>query len=65
MDLHLPEPNPYMAQDFTLKCNSNPDVEASQYGPRLLEESAGNRLWFRQDTEYKLPKSFVSFNLVR
>ncbi|KAM7541264.1 hypothetical protein Aperf_G00000021084 [Anoplocephala perfoliata] len=62
--LRLPPKNPFMPSDFSLKCESNPDPEDLVSAPRVLEENAGTLLWFKQDSIFKLPKSFVNFNLI-
>ncbi|VDD81631.1 unnamed protein product [Mesocestoides corti] len=63
-DLHLPPRNPYMPSNFDLKCHLDPDPEDVPSGPRIVLQNSGTRLWFKQDSEYKLPKTFVSFNLI-
>ncbi|VDL58087.1 unnamed protein product [Hymenolepis diminuta] len=63
--LHLPPRNPYMPTDFSLKCKLNPDQEDSALGPRVIQETPGSLLWFKQDSNFKLPKSFICFNLIR
>ncbi|KAM3177861.1 hypothetical protein ACTXT7_003698 [Hymenolepis weldensis] len=62
--LHLPPKNPYMPTDFSLKCELNPDREGSASGPRVIQETPGSLLWFKQDSKFKLPNSFVYFNLI-
>ncbi|KAL5111762.1 Insulin-degrading enzyme [Taenia crassiceps] len=63
-ELHLPSRNPYMPTEFGLRCESSPDPEDMPSGPRILLDSAGTRLWFKQDNEFKLPKCYVNFNLI-
>ncbi|KAL5964343.1 Insulin-degrading enzyme [Taenia solium] len=53
-----------MPTEFGLKCESFPDLEDMSSGPRILLDSAGTRLWFKQDKEFKLPKCHINFNLI-
>ncbi|VDN99964.1 unnamed protein product [Rodentolepis nana] len=62
--LHLPPKNLYIPTDFSLKCELNPDHEDCTLGPRVIEEAPGSLLWFKQDSNFKLPKSFICFNLI-
>nr|CDS30270.2 insulin degrading enzyme [Hymenolepis microstoma] len=62
--LHLPPKNLYMPTEFSLKCELNPDHEDSTLGPRVIEEAPGSLLWFKQDSKFKLPKSYICFNLI-
>lgn len=50
--LHLPEKNEYIATKFDQK----PREEVKSEHPRLISESGWNRVWFKQDDEYIMPK---------
>ena len=50
--LHLPGPNEFIAEDLSLA--TLPDDAAAI--PVLLEETDRQRIWFMQDTEFRLPK---------
>ncbi|VDM19936.1 unnamed protein product [Hydatigera taeniaeformis] len=63
-ELHLPSRNPYMPNDFGLRCESSPDLQDVPSGPRILLNNPGTRLWFKQDNEFRLPKCNVNFNLI-
>ncbi|CAH8476306.1 unnamed protein product [Schistosoma turkestanicum] len=60
-ELKFPEPNPFIATEFDLiqnKCPTNADM------PELLIETEMSRIWYFQDTEFNLPKGFITFHIV-
>uniref|UniRef100_A0A2R5LLC9 Putative secreted/periplasmic zn-dependent peptidase n=1 Tax=Ornithodoros turicata TaxID=34597 RepID=A0A2R5LLC9_9ACAR len=61
-DLHfdLPQPNKYIATDFTLKS----DVQYQTQFPIKLHEDEHYRLWFKQDNKFNVPKACVYFHLI-
>ncbi|CAJ0579250.1 unnamed protein product, partial [Mesorhabditis spiculigera] len=50
--LRMPEPNPYIATDFSLK-ERDPKNEP---GPRLIRDDHWMRVWYKQDDEFLFPK---------
>ncbi|NND68535.1 MAG: peptidase M16 [Halioglobus sp.] len=53
--LHLPGPNEFIADDLSL-------VELEQDAPAvpvLAHESVGQKIWYRQDDEFRLPKGVI------
>ncbi|VDP55275.1 unnamed protein product [Schistosoma margrebowiei] len=60
-ELRFPEPNSFIATEFDLvrnKCPTNVEM------PELLVETEMSRIWYFQDTEFNLPKGFVTFHIV-
>ncbi|CAI2726115.1 unnamed protein product [Schistosoma spindalis] len=60
-ELRFPEPNPFIATEFDLvknKCPTNVEM------PELLIETEMSRIWYFQDTEFNLPKGFITFHIV-
>ena len=49
--LTLPSPNPFIAEDFSLK-----SVSKTPDAPELLQQSEGYELWYRQDSTYRAPR---------
>lgn len=54
----LPEPNPFIAQDFTILCNK--DTILPKYPTKILENDLCE-LWFRQDNKFLLPTACYNF----
>ena len=50
--LHLPEANPFVANQLALKSMS----QASKV-PMVISDKPGFKLWHKQDTEFKVPKA--------
>ncbi|VDP61224.1 unnamed protein product [Schistosoma mattheei] len=60
-ELRFPEPNSFIATEFDLVQNKCPmNVEM----PELLIETEMSRIWYFQDTEFNLPKGFITFHIV-
>lgn len=59
LGLHLPEPNPFIADDVSLfpVAADNPAV------PRLLVDETRKRFWYRQAADFRVPKGamYLSF----
>lgn len=56
--LALPEPNPFIPEDLTVKRPRRPtDVPAQLHDSRLVE------LWHRQDTEFRQPRATFYFSV--
>jgi len=55
--LHLPEPNPFVPTDFEL-CTRDKLSEEKNH-PLVLRDTPLSRLWYKQDTEYLLPKAYL------
>ncbi|KAK4469616.1 hypothetical protein MN116_007150, partial [Schistosoma mekongi] len=61
LNLSFPDPNPFIATEFDLvenKCPTNLEM------PELLIETDMSRIWYLQDTEFNLPKGFLTFHVV-
>ncbi|XP_014681829.1 PREDICTED: nardilysin-like [Priapulus caudatus] len=58
-ELHLPAPNRFMAKDFTIK---DPDCPLSEE-PVMITDSPCNRLWYKKDTKFNVPKGYTKFRL--
>jgi len=56
-NLHLPEPNPFIAKDFEL-CARDQGQEEVRH-PTVIKDTALMRLWFKQDAEFLLPKACI------
>lgn len=56
----LPQPNKYIATDFTLKS----DIQHQTQYPVKLHEDEHYRLWFKQDNKFNVPKGCVYFHLM-
>ena len=58
-ELAFPSPNPYIATDFNLiNCDDSPNVRC------LATKYPSLRLWFKEDTKFKLPKAFIRMHLI-
>lgn len=58
-DLHLRQPNPYIAEDTRLKTVA----ESIAKRPQQIVKSPGTATWHQQDTEYKTPKTDLFIGL--
>jgi secreted Zn-dependent insulinase-like peptidase len=56
-DLKIPEPNPFLTENFDIKSPGAPTA------PVLLLEKNGLNLWYQQDTEFRTPKADFYFSL--
>lgn len=57
---NLPQPNKYIATDFSLKT----DADHQSQLPIKLHENEYCRLWFKQDDKFHVPKACVYFHLI-
>jgi insulysin len=62
-ELHLPAPNPFIAEDVELLAVA--DDNPAQ--PQLALDETRKRIWYRQDAEFRVPKGslYVSFRSPR
>jgi insulysin len=58
-ELHLPEPNLFIPDDFTFF----EAEDAEQTVPKLVRDGEISKVWFMQDTLYKLPKAVVNLQI--
>ncbi|KAK6061106.1 hypothetical protein COOONC_01228 [Cooperia oncophora] len=58
--LHLPLKNDYIATKFDLK----PRETTKWEHPRVIQDDAWCRIWFKQDDEYDLPKAVTRVALI-
>ncbi|KAK6061154.1 hypothetical protein COOONC_01181 [Cooperia oncophora] len=58
--LHLPLKNDYIATKFDLK----PRETTKREHPRVIQDDAWCRIWFKQDDEYDLPKAVTRVALI-
>ncbi|MCW8885965.1 MAG: insulinase family protein, partial [Motiliproteus sp.] len=56
-ELKIPAPNPFLAEDFSLREAIDTPV------PAVIKSAPGYKLWFKQDQQFKTPKAdfFVTF----
>ena len=59
-ELHLPEPNVFIAEDTSLK----PVPESNPKYPRKITDSPLGEMFHRMDTTFKQPRAHVYFHLV-
>ena len=57
--LHLPQPNPFIPSDFEFLSIEN----WKQTYPKIIRDSSLARVWFKQDTEFRKPKSIMTIEL--
>lgn len=57
-NLHFPMPNPFIPTDFDL-CASESEVKLY---PVILHDTPIMRVWYKQDTEFKKPKTIMNFD---
>lgn len=57
-ELHMPEPNPYIADDFTIFYDGNQEVP--KYPVKLMDTDVCE-LWYRQDDKFLLPDACLYF----
>lgn len=60
-DFTLPEPNPFIPDDFTIFCNDGNIVP--KYPIKILENDLCE-LWFRQDDKFLLPTACYNFHFM-
>ncbi|KAI8426703.1 hypothetical protein MSG28_014409 [Choristoneura fumiferana] len=60
--LHLPPLNEFIPARLELEKGLDPTCEA--VAPAIVKDTPLMRLWFKQDNEFKLPKAFLTFDLV-
>ena len=65
LELHLPGANPFIPDDFSIKCSSVGSaclqVPRSQVAPQVITSRPGLRLHFLQDSAFRRPKAFAFF----
>ncbi|KAL7753560.1 metalloprotease [Sorochytrium milnesiophthora] len=54
--LHLPKPNPFIPENLDA---AKPNPEKVNGTPKMVHDADGMRLWYRQDQQFGVPKSFV------
>ncbi|XP_038056169.1 nardilysin-like [Patiria miniata] len=59
-ELHLPEPNKFIATNFDLK---SPDVPDSDY-PVCILDCEQSKLWYKRDTKFNSPRGYLIFHLI-
>jgi secreted Zn-dependent insulinase-like peptidase len=59
-EIHLPQPNPFIASDFSLL--DDPDDNNAE-PPALLLDEAGLRLWYKPVDQFKSPRGSVFFSV--
>ncbi|XP_022087201.1 nardilysin-like [Acanthaster planci] len=59
-ELHIPEPNIFIATNFDLK---TPDVPDSDY-PECILDGEQSKLWYKRDTKFNTPRGYIIFHLV-
>jgi insulysin len=57
--LHLPEPNVFIPTDFEFL----PIENWKQIYPKIIRDTSLVRVWFKQDTEFRKPKSIMTVEL--
>jgi insulysin len=58
-NLHLPQPNVFIPSDFEFL----PIEDWKQTYPKIIRDSSLVRVWFKQDTEFRKPKSIMTIEL--
>ncbi|KAL7014553.1 hypothetical protein ACKWTF_016003 [Chironomus riparius] len=58
-ELHLPEPNLFIPSDFEFV----PIENWKQTFPKIIKDSSLIRVWFKQDTEFRKPKTMFTIEL--
>ncbi|CAL1531836.1 unnamed protein product [Lymnaea stagnalis] len=58
-ELQLPDPNPYIATDFSLV-----KFKKSTKYPVVVMSQAGIRMWFKKDNKYHMPTSYIYFHFI-
>ncbi|EFJ11426.1 hypothetical protein SELMODRAFT_447027 [Selaginella moellendorffii] len=56
--LHLPDPNPFIPTDFSLK-----EANLKMQYPYVLRNSSLSKLWYKPDTKFQTPKACVMIHL--
>ncbi|XP_034475038.1 nardilysin [Drosophila innubila] len=62
-DLFLPEPNRFVAHDFTIFWHQQGKPEIPEAPKKLLQNDICE-LWFRADDKYELPEAFMTFYFI-
>lgn len=57
--LHLPQPNPFIPTDFEFLSIEN----WKQTYPKIIRDSSLSRVWFKQDMEFRKPKTIMTIEL--
>ncbi|XP_045505756.1 insulin-degrading enzyme [Colias croceus] len=60
--LHLPPPNEFIPSRLELETEPDPTAEA--VAPIIIRDTPLMRAWFKRDNEFKLPKAFITLDLV-
>ena len=60
-ELFLPAKNPYIVPDPKVLVSDDLTIKPTQ--PKLLEQSSGYSLWFKQDSTFKVPKGYIYINI--
>ncbi|XP_068625858.1 insulin-degrading enzyme [Battus philenor] len=61
-ELHLPHPNEFLPSRLQLETSPDPTTDA--VAPTILKDTPLMRLWFKRDNEFRLPKAFITFDMV-
>lgn len=56
----LPEPNPFIADDFSILLENQVEIELPKYPTKILDNDLCE-LWFRQDDKFRLPTACYNF----
>ena len=61
---HLPSPNAFIPDDFSLRSTSVPVSEKEELGPLVVQDDEWSRVWHKLDRQYGLPKTvaFLHFS---
>lgn len=60
-DLRLPDKNAFVPSDLNLIKHKSMDILPKH--PRVLQATDLHRLWYKEDTKFKLPKAHINFEL--
>ncbi|XP_059179179.1 nardilysin-like [Physella acuta] len=58
-ELKLPDPNPYIATDFSLI-----KVKKSSKYPVVVMNKDGLRMWYKKDNTYHMPNAYIYFHFI-
>lgn len=59
-ELHLPVPNKFIPQDFTVKGEKS---ELALGHPYLISDSNKHEAWFKQDDQFRVPKGHINMTV--
>src|SRR5690606_29350720 len=62
--LKLPDPNPFIPDDFSLEREAMSLADGEGDGPVLLKDAARMRAWFKQDEVFEVPRASVYLRLL-